>query len=220
MMAKIQAAWAAYQTARAAARATRRGIREARKAKREWSRHRRWARWAARWLPVLLIACAGCETLRRGRDWLDGKIRPGTPESGDAFPAGTRWLHADASGWAQTATLTASVSGSTIHLRYDKARAWPVLRQRAQDGGPLVGNCWALIQRDEQWYAVAWDWMRQGQQSKGVGSFRGSGGHMPVPLSDFRPVRGARYGFFVTTAARGQERSGNERSNVSWVDWP
>jgi uncharacterized protein YceK len=175
---------------------------------------------------VCLLACAalsGCATIR---DWWDNlptdptvPTEPGQPPAGD-FPAGTRWLHADASGWAQTATLSASVSGGTIHLRYDKARTWPVLRQRAQDGGPLVGNCWALIEQGGVWYAVAWDWMRQGQQSKGAGSFKGADGHMPGPLSGFTPQRGARYGFFVSTAARGPERSGNERSNIAWVVWP
>ncbi len=146
-----------------------------------------------------------------------GTEQPGA--GGEGFPAGVRWLHADVSGWRETAALSASRSGGSILLRYDKASAWPVLRQRASDGGPLVGNCWALIERNGTWYAVAWDWMRQGQQSKAVTSFRGSDGHMPSPLSDFRPEAGARYGFFVSTAARGSERSGNERSNVSWVTW-
>ena len=133
---------------------------------------------------------------------------------------GVTWLHADVSGWKQTATLNAFISGGSIMLRYDKANTWPILRQRAKDGGPLVGNVWAIIPHEGKRYAVAWDWMRLGQQDKGIASFRGSDDHMPRPLHDFRPRSGDTYGFFVSTAARGAERSGDERSNISEVTWP
>jgi hypothetical protein len=146
-------------------------------------------------------------------------LPPAPPATSD-FPPGTRFLHADVSAWPVTATLTASVDARTIHLRYDKANTWPVLRQRAQNGGPLVGNVWALIRYEGQYYAVAWDWMRQGQESKARSAFRGTGGHMPAPLHTFTPRSGETYHFFVTTAARGTERSGNQRSNLSPVTWP
>ena len=160
--------------------------------------------------------------IRRIQELIDrirGKDSGGSSPEPDGFPAGTNFLHADITNWKQTATLNASVSGGLIRLAYDKANSWPVLNQRAQNGGPLVGNCWALIEQDGQWYATTWDWMREGQQSKSVNSFRGSDGHMPAPLQNFRPQSGERYGFIVSTAARGAERSGNERSNISWVTW-
>ncbi len=170
---------------------------------------------------LTMLTLSGCATIGRIIDALpEIPERPKPEQPANEFPDGTRWLHADVSGWPVTATLNASVDARTIHLRYDKANTWPVLRQRAQNGGPLVGNVWAVIQHDGQWYAVAWDWMRQGQQSKGRSSFRGSGGHMPGPLSNFTPRSGEVYYFFVSTAARGAERSSNERSNLSQVVWP
>ncbi len=146
------------------------------------------------------------------------------PQEGD-WPLGMdgpiRWLDADISGWAQTATLNARVSGSTMELKYDKARSWPIAKQRASDGGPLVGNCWILVKRDNVWYAATWDWMRHGQTSKPVGTVTGTGGHIQhAPLTTFRPVSGESYGFMVSTVVRARERTINERSNVSMVVWP
>jgi hypothetical protein len=155
-----------------------------------------------------------------GSDEPEQPDAPEQPPTSDEFPAGTRWLHTDISGWPITTTLTASIEGGSIHLRYDKAGTWPVLNLRAGNGGPLVGNVWALIRHEGRYYAVAWDWMRQGQQSKGRSLFRGSDGHMPAPLHNFTPRSGETYHFFVSTAARGTERSTNERSNLSRVVWP
>ncbi len=136
------------------------------------------------------------------------------------LPESVTWLHHDISAWPVTASLEASIEPALIRLSYDKARAWPVAKTKASDGGDLVGNCWVLIEQDGQWYAVAWDWMRHGQTAKPRSSLRGSDNHMPGALSSFSPQSGARYGFVVSTPARGQERTSNERSNVSWVTWP
>lgn len=136
------------------------------------------------------------------------------------FPPGTVFLHADISAWPVTATLSASIEPALIRLSYDKARDWPVAKTKASDGGDLVGNCHAVIEHDGTWYCVAWDWMRHGQTAKPRSSLRGSDNHMPGPLSSFSPQSGARYGFVVSTPSRGQERTANERSNISWLTWP
>ncbi len=132
-----------------------------------------------------------------------------------------QWLDTNISSWPQTATLNARVSGGTLHLRYDKAKVWPTARTRASDGGPLNGNCWILVNVDGTWNAATFDWLRTGQTTKPVGSVRGTGGHIPrAPLNTFVPRSGERYGFMVSTPARGPERTINERSNISMVTWP
>lgn len=155
-----------------------------------------------------------------------GNDRPNnpTPPPDDGSPidfSSVVWLSANISGWAQTATLQASVSGGTLRLNYDKAREWPTARTRASDGGPLNGNCWIFVNVNGVWHASTFDWMRSGQTSKPVNSVRGTGGHIPrAPLNTFTPRSGETYGFMVSTPARGAERTINERSNVSMVVWP
>lgn len=135
--------------------------------------------------------------------------------------ASVNWLDTNISGWAQTASLRASVSGGTLRLNYDKAREWPTARTRASDGGPLNGNCWIFVNVNGVWHAATFDWMRTGQTSKPTASVRGTGGHIPrAPLNTFTPRSGETYGFMVSTPARGRERTINERSNVSMVVWP
>lgn len=146
----------------------------------------------------------------------NGSSDPGSPIN----LSSVRWLDTNISGWAQTATLNASLSGGTLVLSYDKANAWPTARTRASDGGPLVGNVWIFVNRNGTWYGATWDWMRRGQTSKAKNSVRGTGGHIPhAPLNSFTPSPGQTYGFMVSTVARGGERTINERSNVSMVVW-
>ncbi|MCC5851021.1 MAG: hypothetical protein JJU29_23275 [Verrucomicrobia bacterium] len=134
---------------------------------------------------------------------------------------GVVWLDTDISGWAQTSTLKAGVSGATLQLNHTQARQWPTANTRASDGGPLNGNVWILVNVGGTWHAATWDWMRSGQTSKGTASVRGTGGHISrAPLNTFTPRSGETYGFMVSTPARGAERTINERSNVSAVTWP
>jgi hypothetical protein len=196
-------------------------------------------------LAMGMMLVSGCETSQMENQGeislahLQGYAPPaiGEAESGDA-PANpvpeesaggggleidgpVQWLDTNISNWPQTATLNASVSGGTLHLRYNKAKVWPTARTRASDGGPLNGNCWILVNIDGTWHAATFDWLRTGQTSKPVGSVRGTGGHIPrAPLNTFVPRSGERYGFMVSTPARGPERTINERSNISMVTWP
>lgn len=146
---------------------------------------------------------------------------PRDPEDPPAdIPPGTVWIHRNVSSWDITTTLDARVEGGAIHLRYDKTNAWPVLDMRAQDGGPLVGNVWAFVQHNGVWHAVAWDWMRQGQQSKGKSLLRGAGGHMPAPLQNYVPRSGETLGLMVSSGGRSAEAKTRERSQVVFIVWP
>ncbi len=147
--------------------------------------------------------------------------RPDAPAATDGLPAPLVWLDADISAWPVVSPLAASVAGGTLHLQYSHASAWPVARQRAKDGGPLVGNVWVIARIEGTWYAATWDWMRLGQQSKAAASLRGTGGHIQhAPLNRWTPSPGEPLGLIVSTPARGAERTRNERTGVAWIIWP
>ena len=143
----------------------------------------------------------------------DGTATGGTWPS--EITGSIKWLNTDVSGWSQTASLSASVSGSTINMPYDKARVWPTV-----DG--VNANCWAIVNIGGQWYAATFEYLRPGQTSKPKAVLDGSlGDHFKVsPLSGWHPSSGERFGVMVSGLARGGLRNVKERSNISMVTWP
>ena len=144
---------------------------------------------------------------------------PGTNAPSGDWPSeitGTiKWLHTDVSSWPVTASLTASVGGSTINFPYSKAKVWP-----AVDG--VNANSWVFVKLNGQWYAATFEWLRRGQTAKPKGVLDGSmGDHIKVsPLSSWDPHSGERIGIMVSGLARTQLRNVRERSNVYMVTWP
>ena len=142
-----------------------------------------------------------------------------TPATDAGWPAEIdgpiKWLHTDVSQWAVTASLSANVSGGTIHMPYSKSKVWPSV-----DG--VNANPWVIVKMDGQWYAATFEWFRYGQTSKPVGVLNGSmGDHIKVsPLNRCRPRSGERIGLMVSGLARAKSRNVKERSNVSMVTWP
>lgn len=126
-----------------------------------------------------------------------------------------KWLHTDVSSWPETASMSASVGGSTINFPYSKSKVWP-----AVDG--VNANPWVIVNMDGQWYAATFEWLRYGQTSKPKGVLDGSmGDHIKVsPLNRWRPHSGERFGIMVSGLARTSTRNVKERSNVSMVTWP
>jgi len=126
-----------------------------------------------------------------------------------------KWLNTDVSGWAVTASLSASVSGGTINMPYSKARVWHAV-------GGLNANPWAIVNIGGQWYAGTFEYFRFGQTSKPVGVLDGSlGGHFNAsPLSSWHPSSGERFGILISGLARSNARNVQERSNISMVTWP
>lgn len=123
--------------------------------------------------------------------------------------AGVTWMGTtvDVSGWRQTATLDASVSGSKVYLNYDKANVWPGV-----DG--VNANAWVFFTFNGRKYAGTFDYMRPGQTTKSANFL------IPVGGSEWRPSSGERVGFMVTGLCRDSRRNVSERSNVDWVIWP
>ena len=163
----------------------------------------------------------GSDLLSQVSEAVEGAtINAGT--GADDIPASqVVWLDADVSGWAQTATLNAGVTAGSVILDYDKAGEWPNTRTRATDGGPLIGNCWVIVNRDGTWYGATWDWMRPGQTAKARGALTGRNGHIrSAILSSWTPSSGEQVGLMVSTPGRTGERTINERSNIDLVTVP
>ena len=166
------------------------------------------------WLILLVFVAVGCEDLFPSRE-NDEPI----PDDGAVTDvdepidfAQVIWLHTDVSGWARTATLNASVSGSSMIMDYDKAKVWP-----AKDGANA--NPWIFVFQNSQWYAATWEWMRPGQTVKAKSAVHGS--HIKIgALKNFSPKSGETYGFMVSGLARDGRRTVLERSNVDMVVWP
>ncbi len=139
----------------------------------------------------------------------------GDASSGASFSLGNvHWLHANVSGWAQTASLGGvNISGGSITLNYNKSRVWPAVNG-------LNANPWIFVNRGGKWYGATWEWLRYGQTTKSVAAVRGD--HIKkAPLNNFKPVSGETYGFMVSGLARDKStRNVSERSNVVMVRWP
>lgn len=139
---------------------------------------------------------------------------PSTPSPSTEI-TGIRWLGPNISSWPVTTTLRASISGGTIHMKYNKANVWPVQ-------GDVVANCWAIVNIGGTWYAGTFEYLRPGQTSKPTSVLDGSGGDhfKKQPLSSWRPQSGERFGLMVSGLCRSSARNVSERSNICMVTWP
>ena len=163
------------------------------------------------------VSATGEEGALEGGESDGGDATGSSASSGGPIDLGSvRWLNTDVSGWAQTASLSASVSGGSINLKYSKSKSWPSVSVL---GASVNANPWVFVNRDGTWYAATFEWLRPGQTSKPVGTVSGS--HIKKsPLNNFHPQSGEVYGFMVSGLARTKVRNVQERSNVVMVRWP
>ena len=142
------------------------------------------------------------------------------------------WLHADISGWAQTSTVTnVQISSRDICVEHTKAGQWPPY------GGPGTeiggkrgeGNPWVFAKINGQWYGGTFEWLGVGQECKEIlPSVANIGAHVKVPplgrpdgsASLWVPKSGEVVGFAMSTPARNNLSTTNERTNVVLVTWP
>lgn len=147
----------------------------------------------------------------------------GTPTASSAtadpatFALGSvAWLNTNVSGWPQTASLNARVSGGSMIVDSSKKNSWP---SRNAGGTAVNANPWIFVFQSGRWYGATWEWLRPGQSSKPTSVVNGA--HIKKsPLNNFRPQSGQTYGFMVSGLARDQTRNVQERSNVVFVRWP
>lgn len=110
----------------------------------------------------------------------------------------------DIASWRVTYSLSSvRFTGNTIVFETEAVNNWRVgdpLRTGKRD---LVGNAWIVDLQTGK--ASTWEWMRKGQKSKSVQNIK----------NILKP--GGTYGFFLSTFARNQVRSTNERTNIVLV---
>ena len=126
-----------------------------------------------------------------------------------------KWCHPSVADWPVTSTLSASIGGGQIRLTYDRAKVWPAVDN-------VVGNPWAIVKINGQWYAGTWEYLRPGQTAKPMAVLDGSkGDHFKVsPLNKWRPSSGERFGLMVSGLNRGNLKNVKERTTVQMVTWP
>lgn len=176
--------------------------------------------WAciALWAAVIAVAVAatGCASIEKllAKHLPPDIKEPAKPANGDQIDLSkVRWLHADVSGWPVTSKLEVSLSGGTVRLSHDKASVWPV-------SGDVAANPWVFVKIDGQWTAATFEWMRKGQTTKPHKTVAGD--HIKrAPLSgNWKPTSGEEYGWMVSSLARDNRRTVNERTNVVLARWP
>lgn len=116
--------------------------------------------------------------------------------------------------WKQTIALKGvEIFGGKIRFPYSKETPW--MQAKQPDGSTSTGNLWCVQNVRGQLYATTIDWLRNpDQQSKDFPRVMQAPGHLLDPM-EFRP--GESYGFFVSTCARNNLRTTNERSNIVWI---
>lgn len=102
-----------------------------------------------------------------------------------------------------------------IFLEYDKAGIWLTV----DDGkGGLNANPWIFINKNNQWYAATFEWLRPGQMAKQKRAVNGD--HIKQsPFWNWSPKAGIVYGFMVSGLARDGRRNVKERTNIVFMEW-
>ncbi len=144
------------------------------------------------------------------------RLYPGASDQIDL--SSVNWLHANVSRWPVTSKITdVEIGSDTISVEHTKAGHWPAIDY---NGIQVEGNPWVFVNRGGQWYGATYEWLRPGQTEKGV-TAEGIGGNIKVPpLADWTPAAGELVGFMVSTPARADGRTVNERTNIVMTRWP
>jgi hypothetical protein len=135
------------------------------------------------------------------------------------------WLHADVSNWRVTSRVTAirfeprkpGAEKGRLAIEHTMAGKWPTL---TDDGGLTgEGNPWVLGFVGGRWRAATYEWLRPGQTWKGIDADNIGPHTKKAPLETWVPQPGEPVGFFVSTYARDNKRTSNERSDIVLVRW-
>ncbi len=136
------------------------------------------------------------------------------------------WLHADVSGWSETADLyNVALSDSMICLEHDRAAWWPTVDIDGE-GTHVNANPWIFVWKPDlvgggTWYGATWEWMRPSMPCKARSAVHGT--HIKQPPfhaeSGWAPSAGETIWFAVSGLARTSDRTVEERSQLVPVTW-
>lgn len=119
-------------------------------------------------------------------------------------------------GWRVTSTVTGvSISRSEICIFHTRAGQWPITSD-----APVEGNPWVVANLGGQLHGGTYEWVRPGQECKGI-TAGNIGQHVKEgPLGGWTPRQGERIWLFMSTQSRLGYQTSNERSNVVEAVWP
>lgn len=128
------------------------------------------------------------------------------------------WLHTNISAWPITSRIErVKITGRELCIFHTMAGKWPVF---VDNGTAVEGNPWVFANINGQWYGATYEWLRPGQTCKGI-TRENIGPHTKKnPVNRWVPRSGELVGFAVSTLARSDLRTSNERSNIVLVNWP
>src|SRR3989344_2384426 len=138
----------------------------------------------------------------------------------DISPASINWLHTNVGGWSVTSTITkVDITSDTICIYHTKAGQWPPSQF---DTIQIEGNPWIFAKINGQWHGATWDWLRVGQQCKGMTAIEIGKDQIRIPPLDssWVPQQGDQIGFMMSARARDDVRTVTERSDIVVVTWP
>ncbi len=161
----------------------------------------------------------------RGGAAFGERVRAAVATSDDELdPSLVTWLHADVSAWPTTSRITRlRIEPGQICIDHTLRGQLPAL-----GAPPIVGNPWVIANVNGRWFAGTYEWLRPGQECKALGSNPPAttvadliGPHIKrAPLETWRPRKGERVGFLVSTFARDGRRTSDERTNIVMTTWP
>ena len=115
--------------------------------------------------------------------------------------------------WPIGASMNLSIGGGLINMPYSATNSWPGITIY---GTVVNANAWGIVKEGGVWKAGTWEWLRPGQTTKNLSSFRS--GHFKsigtVPLRN-----GDLYGFFVSGTVRSGQVNTARRSNYVVWEW-
>lgn len=128
-------------------------------------------------------------------------------------------LHApDVFDWPATSQVTDASTTGDICVFHTMAGKWPTFQDEPEF--PVgEGNPWVIAEVNGRWFAATYEWLRVGQQCKGVTQDNWGPHTKKAPLDSWRPQRGELIGLFMSTRARDRGRTSNERTDVVWVKY-
>jgi len=121
-------------------------------------------------------------------------------------------------GWPVTSAIT-KVTFKSGHLCIEHTKDGKWQRHHTPGKGDVDANTWVIGEVGGRWYMGTTEFLRPGTPCKKL-TRDNIGPHVKAkPLSTWQPKPGEWIGLMVSTLARDERRTGNERSAIVWVRW-
>lgn len=122
----------------------------------------------------------------------------------------------DVLSWPITSKITRVIfTSNQLCIEHTKSGKWPVIG----DPTKFEGNPWVFAQLGSNWYGATYEWLRPGQTCKNITADNIGAHTKQHPIENWTPRYEELVGLMVSTPARDNQRTSNERSNIIVVKW-